>query len=79
VPSIKLATNTPMYTRLTEDMDINCGGILDGTHTLQQMGQEIFEHIYYAALATSADMALVDGHYETFIGSPASQGRKPWL
>jgi len=45
VPSIKLATNTPMYTRLTEDMDINCGGILDGTHTLQEMGQEIFEHI----------------------------------
>ena len=43
VPSIKLATNTPMYTRLTEDMDINCGGILDGTHTLQEMGQEIFE------------------------------------
>ena len=36
-------TNTPMYTRLTEDMDINCGGILDGTHTLQEMGQEIFE------------------------------------
>ena len=45
VPSIKLATNTPMYTRLTEDMDINCGGILDGTHTLQETGQEIFEHI----------------------------------
>ncbi len=45
VPSIKLATNTPMYKRLAEDMDINCGGILDGTHTLQQMGQEIFELI----------------------------------
>ena len=25
VPSIKLATNTPMYQRLEEDMDINCG------------------------------------------------------
>jgi len=44
-PSLKLATNTPMYNRLTEDMDINCGGILDGTHTLQDMAQEIFEHI----------------------------------
>ena len=44
-PSIKLATNPPMYNRLTEDMDINCGGILDGSHTLQEMGQEIFEHI----------------------------------
>ena len=45
VPSIKLATNTPMYNRLKDDMDINCGGILDGTKTMQQMGQEIFEDL----------------------------------
>jgi altronate hydrolase len=43
VPSIKLATNTPMYQRLTEDMDINCGEILDGTASVQEMGQRIFE------------------------------------
>jgi altronate hydrolase len=43
VPSVKLATNTPMYNRLKDDMDINCGGILDGTATLQQTGQKIFE------------------------------------
>jgi altronate hydrolase len=45
VPSVKLATNTPMYNRLTEDMDINCGGILDGTDTVQGMGKVIFEHM----------------------------------
>lgn len=44
VPSIKLATNTPMYSRLTEDMDINCGEILDGTASVQSMGEKIFEH-----------------------------------
>ena len=38
------------------------------------LNQEIFEHIYYAALAASADMAVTDGPYETFAGSPASQG-----
>jgi altronate hydrolase len=43
VPSIKLATNTPMYRKLTEDMDINCGEILDGTASMNQMGQKIFE------------------------------------
>ncbi len=42
VPSVKLATNTPMYRRLHEDMDINCGEILDGTCSLQQMGERIF-------------------------------------
>ena len=41
-PCIKLATNTPMYQRLTEDMDINCGEILDGTVSVQEMGQQIF-------------------------------------
>ena len=45
VPSIKLATNTPMYNRLKDDMDINCGGILDGSRSMQQMGQEIFEDL----------------------------------
>ncbi len=29
-PSIKLATNTPMYKRMEDDMDVNCGTILDG-------------------------------------------------
>lgn len=43
VPSIKLATNTPMYARLTEDMDLNCGEILDGTQTVEGMGQVIFQ------------------------------------
>lgn len=43
VPSIKLATNTAMYTRLSEDMDINCGEILDGTRSMREVAQRIFE------------------------------------
>ncbi len=42
-PSIKLATNTPMYKRMEEDMDVNCGTILDGDETVQECGQRIFE------------------------------------
>jgi altronate hydrolase len=42
-PSLKLATNTPMFTRMEEDMDINCGTILDGDETVQQCGQRIFD------------------------------------
>ena len=44
-PTIKLASNTPMYTRLEEDMDINCGVVLDGELTVAQMGERIFEQI----------------------------------
>ena len=42
-PSIKLATNTPMYKRMEDDMDVNCGTILDGDETVQQCGQRIFD------------------------------------
>lgn len=43
-PSIKLATNTPMFERMEEDMDVNCGKVLDGTASMDEMGQEIFDH-----------------------------------
>ncbi|MFO1320793.1 MAG: altronate dehydratase family protein [Burkholderiales bacterium] len=49
VPSIKLATNTPMYRRLEEDMDINCGEVLDGSASIAQMGRQIFEHLLRTA------------------------------
>lgn len=45
VPTIKLACNTPMFTRLEEDMDINCGVILDGELDVPQMGKRYFEAI----------------------------------
>ena len=48
-PSIKLATNTPMYRRLEEDMDINCGTILDGDVTVHEMGRVIFEEFLRVA------------------------------
>jgi len=41
-PSLKLATNTPMYQRMEDDMDINCGEVLDGSLTVQEAGERIF-------------------------------------
>jgi ribonucleoside-diphosphate reductase alpha subunit len=38
------------------------------------LNQRIFEHVYYAALDQSNLLAQQDGIYETFVGSPASQG-----
>ncbi len=49
VPSIKLATNTPMFQRMEEDMDVNCGTILEGTSTVQEMGRIIFEYMLAVA------------------------------
>ncbi|HIF70293.1 MAG TPA: altronate dehydratase [Candidatus Lambdaproteobacteria bacterium] len=44
-PSVKLATNSPMYQRMSDDMDVNCGEILDGSTTVQEKGEQIFQLI----------------------------------
>jgi altronate hydrolase len=47
-PSIKVATNTPMYDRMVSDMDINAGRILDGV-PVEEVGRELFEKILAVA------------------------------
>jgi altronate hydrolase len=44
-PVLKIAANPHMYTRLSEDMDVNAGRVLEGTASLQEVGQEIFERV----------------------------------
>jgi len=48
-PSLKLATNTPMYERMEDDMDVNCGAILDGSIGVREAGRKIFELILATA------------------------------
>ncbi|HEY65987.1 MAG TPA: UxaA family hydrolase [Caldilineae bacterium] len=48
VPVIKVATNTPMYERLRDDMDVNAGTILEG-EPLVDVGRRIFEEIITVA------------------------------
>ena len=49
VPSLKLATNTIMFNKMSEDMDMNCGTVIDGEETLEQAGQRIFKLILKTA------------------------------
>lgn len=41
----------------------------------QQLNKEIFETIYFAAMTASKDLAVKEGAYETFKGSPLSEGK----
>lgn len=52
-PTIKLASNTPMFERMRGDMDIDCGPAIEGTTTLQELGRQIFDRI----LATASGQA----------------------
>ena len=44
-PSIKIATNTQMYERMSEDMDINAGKIVTDGATIEEVGREIFDYL----------------------------------
>jgi len=48
-PSLKLATNTEMYTHMSEDMDVNAGVIMDGEASVQELGRQLFELILQTA------------------------------
>ena len=49
MPCIKVATNTPLYNWMEEDMDLNAGTILDGNETVEQVGRRIFQKIVAVA------------------------------
>jgi arabinonate dehydratase len=48
-PSLKLATNTPLFERMGDDMDIDCGPIADGGATIPEMGERIFKLVLATA------------------------------
>ncbi len=66
VPSIKLATNTEMFNRLSDDMDINCGSIVDGVASVSEMGEIIYEYVVGIAsgkLSKSEELGFGDAEF----------------
>jgi altronate hydrolase len=53
-PSLKLATNTALWHRQQDDIDINCGEIIDGSCSVAEMGQRIFELVLLTASGTQS-------------------------
>ena len=49
-PSLKLATTDELYRRMADDMDVNCGPVLDGRASVQELGAELLAQI--AAVAS---------------------------
>jgi len=41
-PSLKLSTNSALWQRQEEDIDLNCGEIVDGTASVQELGERLF-------------------------------------
>ena len=53
-PVIKLASNTPIFERMRNDLDLSAGGVIDGTETIDEVGQRVFEEICRVAGGTQA-------------------------
>jgi len=57
-PSLKLATNTALWQRQEEDIDLNCGEIVDGGATVPQIGERLFRLMLDTASGTRSKSEL---------------------
>jgi altronate hydrolase len=58
VPSIKLATNSDVYIRMIDDMDINCGDVIEGV-SIKAKGEEIFAKVLAVASGEKSKSELL--------------------
>jgi altronate hydrolase len=58
-PSLKLATNTRLYRHMEDDMDLNCGTIIDGAESVEQAGERIFALILRSASGDKSKSELL--------------------
>lgn len=63
-PVFKIASNTPVFERMREDLDINAGTVLDGTETIAEAGRRIFRAIVAIASGTTPARAEEWRHVE---------------
>ena len=62
-PVIKIATNSIMFSRMSDNMDINAGTVIDGTESIEEVGQRIFDEILEVASGRLTKSEIL-GHRE---------------
>ena len=72
-PVIKLASNTPVFERMSNDLDLSAGGVIDGTETIDEVRQRVFAHIVKVASGLQAK-AEIHKHRDSNSGP-----NKPYL
>jgi altronate hydrolase len=71
-PSLKISSNTALYNRMSDDMDINCGTIIDGEETVNQAGARIFDEILAIAsgkLTRSEELGFGEEEFQPWLQS----------
>lgn len=63
-PVVKLASNNRVFERMSNDLDISAGSIIEGTETIEQVGTRLFEHIRQVASGEVQAKAEILKHRE---------------
>lgn len=63
VPVLKIATNSPLFHKMRENMDLNAGVIADGVRPVEEVGRDIFETLLRVASGEKTASERV-GHKE---------------
>ena len=57
-PVVKLSTNTALFKRMPDIIDINCGTIIEGEETIEQAGERIFDYVIRVASGNEVPKAV---------------------
>lgn len=63
-PVVKMASNSATFNRMNRDIDVNAGTIIDGTETIQQVGERLFQHLIKVASGEVKAHAETNKHRE---------------
>ncbi len=63
-PVIKLASNTPVFERMSRDLDLSAGGVIDGTESIDEVGARVFEQVRRVASGEVLARAEENKHRE---------------
>jgi altronate hydrolase len=63
IPTLKISSNSDTFRRMPDNMDINAGTIADGTATVEEVGEEIFESLLRVASGEKTKAEIL-GHHE---------------
>jgi altronate hydrolase len=71
-PSLKLASNSETYRRMEDDMDVNCGAVLEG-QSIEECGRAVFEELLAVASGKrtkSEELGLGDEEFDPWMPGP---------
>jgi len=63
-PVLKLASNSPVFERMKNDLDLSAGGVIDGSESIDEVGRRVFEHVVKTASGEELAKAEIHKHRE---------------